>query len=73
MQLHMLGDGTLRGATLEACITKIKLSAGIYGIMYVYMDAPNLLLHGFPLYRHTTDRDECYTQQHRRTCYLLKS
>lgn len=42
----MLGDGTLRGATLEACITKIKLSAG----NYVSMDALNLLLRGFPLY-----------------------
>lgn len=28
VQLHMLGDGSVRGATLEACVAKIKLTTG---------------------------------------------
>ena len=30
LQLHMLGDGGVRGATLETCLAKIQYCSGIY-------------------------------------------
>ena len=61
----MIGDGGLRGATLEACVAKIKLSAGEYDMLVEgTVAACDHWVFCMFRQRDATGWNECYAEQH---------
>ena len=56
----MLGEGGMRGATLELCLSKLLYTNGIDGIVHPLSLGAHLLYSKL----HSADRNECNTEQH---------